>query len=72
MKRVTIDVPEGVAEVWEDGQLIGRTPFVVAKPYGDSVKLLLHQEGYDDLPVQFEVSQRSEYIYLMRRSDAQR
>lgn len=72
LKRVTIDVPEGVAEVWKDGQLIGQTPFVVSKPYGDSVKVVLHQAGYDDLPVQFEVSQRSEYIYLMRRSDVQR
>jgi eukaryotic-like serine/threonine-protein kinase len=70
--RVTIDVPDGVAEVWEDGQLVGQTPFIIAKPYGDSVKLVLHQSGYDDLPVQFEISQRSEYIYLMRRSDAHR
>ena len=72
LKRVTIDVPEGVAQVWEDGQLVGQTPFVIAKSYGDSVKLVLHQAGYDDLPVQFEVSQRSEYMYLMHRSDAQR
>ena len=72
LKRVTIDVPEGIAQVWEDGQLVGQTPFVIAKSYGDPVKLVLHQTGYDDLPVQFEVSQRSEYMYLMHRSDAQR
>ena len=72
LKRVTIDVPEGVAQVWEDGQVLGQTPFVIARPYGDAVKLVLHQAGYDDLPVQFEVSQRSEYMYLMHRSDAQR
>lgn len=71
LKRVTIDVPDGIAEVWEDGQLVGRTPFVITKPFGGAVKLVLHQPGYDDLPVQFEVSQRSEYIYLMRRSDGQ-
>ena len=69
LKRVTIDVPEGVAQVWEDGQLVGQTPFVIAKSYGDPVKLVLHQAGYEDLPVQFEVSQRSEYMYLMHRSD---
>lgn len=72
LKRVTIDVPEGVAQVWEDGQVVGQTPFVIAKSYGDSVNLVLHQAGYDDLPIQFEVSQRSEYMYLMHRSDAQR
>jgi eukaryotic-like serine/threonine-protein kinase len=72
LKRVTIDVPDGVAEVWEDGKLVGQTPFVVTKPYGDAVKLVLHQPGYDDMAVQFEVSQRSEYIYLMHRSDSQR
>lgn len=72
LKRVTIDVPDGVADVWEDGRLVGQTPFVVTKPYGDSVNLVLHQPGYSDMPVQFEVSQRSEYIYLMHRSDTQR
>ena len=72
LKRVTIDVPDGVAEVWEDGQLVGQTPFVIAKPYGNSVRLVLHQAGYEDLPVQFEISQRSEYTYLMHRSEAQR
>lgn len=70
LKRVTIDVPEGVAEIWQGGQFVGRTPFVITKPYGDSVTLVLHQAGYEDLPVQFEVSQRSEYIYLMRRTEA--
>lgn len=72
LKRVTIDVPDGVAEVWQDGQQIGQTPFVISKPSGDSVKLVLHQSGYEDMPVQFEVSQRSEYIYLMHRKDVQR
>lgn len=72
LKRVTIDVPDGVADVWEDGQFVGQTPFVVSKPLGDPVKLVLHQSGYDDLPVQFEISQRSEYIYLMHRNEAQR
>lgn len=72
LKRVTIDVPQGIAEVWEDGKLVGQTPFIITRPYGDSVKLLLHQSGFDDMPVQFDVSQRSEYVYLMHRSDTQR
>jgi serine/threonine-protein kinase len=72
LKRVTIDVPDGVAEVWQDGQRVGQTPFVVTRPYGESVNLVLHQSGYSDLPVQFDISQRSEYVYLMRRSEVQR
>lgn len=72
LKRVTIDVPEGVAEVWEDGRQVGQTPYIVSKPIGDSVKLVLHQSGFDDLPVQFDISQRSEYVYLMHRSEAKR
>jgi len=72
LKRVTIDVPDGVAEVWQDGQRVGETPFVVTRSYGDAVNLVLHQAGYEDLPVQFDVTQRSEYIYLMHRSEAQR
>jgi hypothetical protein len=72
LRRVAIDVPDGGAEVWEDGQLFRHKPFIIAKPYGDSLKLVLHQSGYDDLPVQFEIRRRSEYIDLMRRSDAHR
>lgn len=72
LKRVTIDVPDGVAEVWEDGQRVGQTPFVITRHYGDAVDLVLHQAGYEDQPVQFDISQRSEYIYLMHRSEVQR
>lgn len=71
MKQVTVDVPDGTAEVWEDGKKVGHTPFVITRPYGDSVDLLLRQPGYDDLPIEFDVSQRSEYIYLMHRSNSQ-
>lgn len=69
LKQVTVDVPDGIAEVWEDGRKVGQTPFVITKAYGDSVELLLRQSGYDDMPVQFDVSQRSEYIYTMHRSE---
>jgi serine/threonine protein kinase len=69
VKRVTVDIPDGTAEVFEDGKMVGQTPFVISKDYGDSVELLLRQPGYDELPVRFEVSQRSEYVYLMHRSE---
>lgn len=37
LKRVTIDIPDGVAEVWQDQRLVGETPFVISKPFGESV-----------------------------------
>ena len=70
VKRVTVDIPDGTAEVWEDGKMVGQTPFVISKDCGDSVELLLRQPGYDELPVRFDVSQRSEYVYLMHRSES--
>lgn len=71
LKHVTIDVPEGIAEVWQEGKLVGQTPFVISRPYGEGVRLVLHKAGYEDMPVQFEISQRSDYVYLMHRSKAQ-
>jgi hypothetical protein len=66
--QVTIDVQQGTAEVWQDGKMVGQTPYVVSKALGDSVQLVLRQSGYQDLPVQFDVTERSEYIYPMQRS----
>lgn len=68
LKQVTIDVPDGIAEVWADGKRVGQTPYVITRAVGDNVELVLRQSGYDDMPVQFDVTQRSEYTYLMHRS----
>lgn len=70
MKKVTIDTFEGSAEVWRDGTKIGDTPMVIEQPRGREVKVILKRQGFDDLPVSFDVGERSSYEYEMQRSAA--
>jgi eukaryotic-like serine/threonine-protein kinase len=68
IKNVTVDVLEGSAEVWQNGQKLGSTPFTLQKPFGQSVTLLLREPGFRDLPVQFDVTERTSYSFEMQRS----
>jgi serine/threonine protein kinase len=68
VKNVTVDVLEGSAEVWQNGQRLGTTPFTLQKPFGQSVNLTLKEPGFRDMPVQFDVTERSSYSFEMQRS----
>ncbi len=71
LKHVTIDVFDGSAEVWKDGHKLGTTPYTVQESNGRSVQLTLRQPGFRDLPVQFDVGERTSYSYEMQRSSPQ-
>jgi eukaryotic-like serine/threonine-protein kinase len=65
LKTVTVDVVDGVANVYRDGRLVGRTPYAVSGRFGETVALTLRREGYADLPIQFDINTRSDYSYIM-------
>jgi serine/threonine-protein kinase len=69
IKQVIVDVPEGSAEVWEGRQMLGHTPYKLSRASGTPVDLTLRQPGYSDKLVQFEVGERTEYLFPMQRSD---
>jgi eukaryotic-like serine/threonine-protein kinase len=64
-RTVTIEAVGGVAEVYGDGRLLGRTPYTRRASAGDTISVELRREGAAPLPVQFEVSQRHVYSYTL-------
>ena len=66
LKRITVATAGGPAEVWRDGQKIGQTPFTLEEPLGGSVQLLLKRPEFADLPVQFDVGDRTRYEYSLQ------
>ena len=69
MKSVTVDVLEGSAEVWQDGEKLGTTPYTLQKPFGQTVGLTLKQSGFHDKAVQFDFTERTNYSFEMTRSN---
>ncbi|MFN7924933.1 MAG: serine/threonine-protein kinase [Bryobacteraceae bacterium] len=67
-QAVTVEVTNGPAEVWENGRYAGRTPFVRTGKMGETVNLVLRGDGFQEQPVQFEVSERKVYSYTMSRA----
>ena len=65
MKTITVDVVGGTAEVYRDGRRIGRTPYDVKAREGEHIRLLLRRDGYHDVPVEFDASDRSNYGFTM-------
>jgi len=70
-RQVIVDVVEGNAEVWEGNKPLGRTPFTFTRSPGTSVTLTLRQPGFSDLAVQFDIGERTEYVFTMQRSAPQ-
>lgn len=64
-RTVTIEAVGGVAEVYGDGRLLGRTPYTRRASAGETISVELRREGAAPLPVQFEVSQRNVYSYTL-------
>jgi eukaryotic-like serine/threonine-protein kinase len=56
-KTVKINTLEGRAEVFQNGQLVGSTPFEIHAALGEQVKVVLKREGYKDERVEFAVTE---------------
>ncbi len=67
-QTVTIEAADGAADVYANGQRVGRTPYRMNARMGDSVQLELRRRGYLDQPVQFDVTERKVYSYTLQRA----
>ena len=65
----TVDVAEGRAEVYRDGELVGTTPYQFESKAGESqVELVLKREGYMDKPVRLSTTEtKRTYTYMLEK-----
>ncbi len=67
--KARIDVTEGVAEVFRDGQLIGTTPVEINGSENETVNLTLKRSGYQDLVESIEITtRRTVFTFTLRKS----
>ena len=66
IKTITVDTMDGIAQVIQGEKPVGITPFQVNAHMGESVNLVLRRDGFEDLPVLFEVSERQVYTYVLK------
>lgn len=66
LKTVTVDVSDGAAEVYRQDRLVGTTPFRVSARAGEKISLRLHRDGFQDVAVDFDVTERAAYTYTMQ------
>jgi len=64
-RSVTVDSANGPAQVFQDGKLLGTTPVQLQAGAGETVKLTLRREGYEDMQVQFDAGERRSYTFAM-------
>lgn len=65
---VQIDVAEGRADVYRDGERLGATPYDLKTNIGERVELTLRREGYSDYPVALEISaNKKAYTFMMKK-----
>lgn len=67
VKTVTIDAIGGPAEVDGASGRLGTTPLTVRGKVGEKLSFTLRREGYEDLPVELQVSERRAYEYTLER-----
>jgi serine/threonine protein kinase len=66
--RVKVEVIEGAAEVFRDGQLIGTTPLEIQGKENESVDLILKRDGYLDTPVKIDITTRRKvFTFSLKR-----
>ena len=71
IQTVTVDTFDGPAQVWVNGVKIGDTPYEFHQLFGTSVSAVLKRRGYVDLPINFDVGERSNYVFTLDRSPSQ-
>ncbi len=66
VQTITIDVVEGVADVYRGDQRLGQTPFRMQAHLGETIQLTLKRDGYKDKALGFDVTPtKSVYTELM-------
>ncbi|MBN1567264.1 MAG: serine/threonine protein kinase [Acidobacteria bacterium] len=65
IKVITVDTMDGAAQVFQGEKAVGATPFKIKARVGDKVNIILRRDGFKDLPVQFDVSERYFYTYTL-------
>jgi serine/threonine protein kinase len=65
-RTITLEVVDGAADVYVNGSRVGRTPYKTRAHMGESVQFELRRNGYLDQPIQFEVTERKSYSYIMQ------
>ena len=66
-KRVRVDVDEGSAQVFRNGQTVGATPFDLEAGEGEKVDLTLKRNDFEDKNVQIEISSRKQvYTFSLK------
>jgi serine/threonine protein kinase/serine/threonine protein phosphatase PrpC len=66
LRTVTVDAFGGVADVVREGQVVGRTPYQFSAQLGDTIRLTLRRDGFDDLAVDFTVVETGlSYTYTL-------
>lgn len=66
--RVTIELIEGSAEVYRDGQMIGKTPVVIEGRQTEMVNLTLKRDGYEEENVTIEITTRKKvFTFSMKK-----
>jgi serine/threonine protein kinase len=64
----TVDVAEGRADVYRNGDLVGTTPYQFQAKSGEQLELVLKREGYLDKPVRLSTSDNKKtYTFMMER-----
>jgi hypothetical protein len=66
VRTITVEVVEGAADVYAGGSRVGRTPYRMDARLGETVQLELRKPGYQDQPIQFEVTERKAYSYALQ------
>ncbi len=66
IKTITVDTMDGAAQVLREERPVGVTPFQIKAHVGENVDLILRRDGFEDLPIQFDVSERSVYTYVLK------
>ncbi len=63
--EVTLEVVNGAAEVWENGRMVGRTPYTRRTKLGERLEFELRRDGFAQQTVQFDVTDRQVYSYAL-------
>jgi serine/threonine-protein kinase len=68
MREIVLTLGEGIADVYSDTGLVGRTPHTVKAALGERVSLILRRDGYEDEVVNFVVTEalRPRFTYYLR------
>lgn len=64
----TVDVAEGRADVYRDGERVGATPYQFQAKSGEQLDLLLKRDGYQDKPVRLSTSENKKtYTFMLEK-----